>query len=81
MRNGPSLLGCSRWGKGHYNETQPEAFGFNLLEGDLKPITHLPKQKVIREARCLLRGTNGIYIGVQGTLRIRALVDYTYLCC
>ena len=28
-----------RFGKGHYNETWSEAFGFNLLEGDLKPIT------------------------------------------
>ena len=26
-------------GKGHYNETWPEDFGFNLLSGDLKPIT------------------------------------------
>ena len=25
--------------KGHYNDTWPEAFGFNLLEGDLKPVT------------------------------------------
>ena len=30
------------WGKGCYNETWPEAFGFNLLEGDLKPITRRP---------------------------------------
>ena len=35
----PSLPGYSRWGKGHHNETGPEAFGFNLLEGDLKPVT------------------------------------------
>ena len=34
----PSLPGCSRWEKGHYNKTWPEAFGFTL-EGDLKPVT------------------------------------------
>ena len=33
--------GWTRWGKGHYNEMWPEALGFNLLEGDLKPITAL----------------------------------------
>ena len=38
----PSLVaseqpGWSSWGKRHYNETCPKAFGFNLLEGDLKP--------------------------------------------
>ena len=43
MGNIPSLAGPeqSRLVKveeGLYNETQPEAFGFNLLEGDLKPI-------------------------------------------
>ena len=43
MADVPSLPGCSRWGKGHYNETWPDAFGFNLLEGDLKPITHVVK--------------------------------------
>ena len=32
----PSLL---KVGKGHYNETWPEPFGFNLLGGDLKPVT------------------------------------------
>ena len=26
-------------GEGHYHETRPEAFEFNLLEVDLKPIT------------------------------------------
>ena len=35
----PSLPGWSRWGKGHYSETWPEAFGCNFLKGDLKPIT------------------------------------------
>ena len=34
----PVLSGCSRWGKGHYSETWLEAFGFNLLEGNLNPI-------------------------------------------
>ena len=38
-QQGVSSPGCSRWGKGHYNETRPEAFGYNLLEGDLNPIT------------------------------------------
>ena len=42
MGDNPSLLGSSRWGRGHYNETWPEAFGFNLLEGDLKPIAIPP---------------------------------------
>ena len=42
----PSLAGSEqprlvKVGKGHYNETWPEVFGFNLLEGDLKPITVL----------------------------------------
>ena len=46
MGNSPSLAGVSspgwsRWGKGHYNEMWPEAFGFNLLEGDLKPVTFM----------------------------------------
>ena len=41
LQQGVSSPGWSRWGKGHYNETWPEAFGFNLLEGDLKPITEL----------------------------------------
>lgn len=36
-----SSPGWSMSGKGHYNETWPKAFGFNLLEGDLKPITVL----------------------------------------
>ena len=34
-----SSPGWSRWGKGYYNETWPEAFGFNLLERDFQPIT------------------------------------------
>ena len=38
-----SSPGWSKWGKGHYNETKPEAFGFNLLEGDLRPITLFEK--------------------------------------
>ena len=36
-----SLPGWSVWGKGHYSETWPEALGFNLLEGNLKPVTNL----------------------------------------
>ena len=42
----PSLVGnelnspgYSKWGKGHYTKTGPEALGFNLPEGDLKPTT------------------------------------------
>ena len=31
--------GWSRRGKGHCNDTWPEALGFNLLEGDLKALT------------------------------------------
>ena len=43
----PSLAGSEqprlvKVGKGHYNETWPEVFGFNLLEGDWKPITSPP---------------------------------------
>lgn len=34
----PSPPGCSRWGKGHHNET-PVAFGFHLLTGALKALT------------------------------------------
>ena len=41
MGNIPALPGCSKWGKGHYNEIWPEAFMFNLLEDDLKPITEV----------------------------------------
>lgn len=37
----PSLPGCSRWGKGCYRVTSTEDFGFNPLEGNLKPITKL----------------------------------------
>ena len=57
----PSLAGwgCLRLvkvGKGHYNETWPEAFGFNLLEGDLKPVTDTcmprPAQRDGLENRC-----------------------------
>lgn len=38
----PRLFGG---GGGHYNETRPEAFGFHLLEEDLKPNT--PASSVI----------------------------------
>lgn len=31
----------SRWEKEHCNEIRPEGLGFNLLKGDLKPITVL----------------------------------------
>ena len=36
----PALPGSSRWGKDRYNEIWPEALGFNLLGGDLKPVTN-----------------------------------------
>ena len=42
----PSLVGSEqakllKVGKRHYTETWPEAFGFNLLEGDFKPTTDI----------------------------------------
>ena len=33
------FLSHSRWGKRHNKETWPEAFRFNLLEGDSKAVT------------------------------------------
>lgn len=39
MGNISALPGCSRWRKGMARG--PEVFRFNLLEGDLKPVTVL----------------------------------------
>ena len=43
----PSLVGSEqarllKVGEGHYNETWPEVFGFNLFERDLKLVRELP---------------------------------------
>lgn len=39
VEHGVSSPGRSRWGKGHDTESWPEALGFHLFAGDLKPIT------------------------------------------
>ena len=56
----------------HYNETWPEAFGLNLLEEDLKPVTFSPSFSLFSVFRtsntCLLNFSTLIHILLNSTI-------------
>lgn len=64
----PALSGWVRWGKGHYHETWPEAFRFNLLEGDLKPITDSHPQHLAVPERREENGKRSVVVWLKGVV-------------
>ena len=75
LQLGVNSPGWSTWGKGHYNEIQPEAFRFNLLEGDLKTITEC--HKIVHDNLKV----NFIYILIESNKRHYKIMQHFLRVC